>query len=197
MARGNPHIVQLYDHKITPLPHGGFEILLLLEHCSEGSVVDLMNRKKSFNEPEIIRIFSAICQAVAWLHRNGIIHRDLKVENVLHNGEQFKLCDFGSATKQVIPKGLTLSIEQIRSLTDDINKYTTFAYRAPEICDLYHTRGITSKIDIWALGIFLYKLCFFTTPFEESGKLAILSGKYTIPSTPVYSKNLLVLIRKF
>lgn len=164
MAEGNPHIVQLYDHKITPLAHGGYEILLLLEYCSQGSVVDLMNRKKTFNEPEIICIFSGICSAVDWLHCNGIIHRDLKVENVLQsNGQTFKLCDFGSATKQIISKGVTLSIEQIRLLSDEINKYTTLVYRAPEICDLYHTRGITNKIDIWALGIILYKLCFFAS----------------------------------
>ena len=141
---------------------GGFEVLLLLEYCSGGSVVDLMNKNKSFNEPEIIHIFGSICRAVQWCHTQGIVHRDLKVENVLIcNNHEFKLCDFGSATKETVTKGVTLSIDQIRLLSDEINKYTTLAYRAPEICDLYHAKGILNKIDIWALGIILYKLCFF------------------------------------
>ena len=112
-------------------------------------------------------IFTGICYAVKWIHDQGIIHRDLKVENVLQSSHvnEFKLCDFGSATKQVIPKGVQLSMEQVRILSDEIDKYTTIAYRAPEICNLFHSKGITNKIDIWALGIILYKLCFFVSCF--------------------------------
>lgn len=48
--------------------------------------------------------------------------------------------------------------------------------------------------DVWALGVLLYKLCYYTTPFEEHGPLAILNVHYKIPSYPVYSANMTNLI---
>ena len=48
--------------------------------------------------------------------------------------------------------------------------------------------------DIWALGVLLYKLCFYTTPFEEQGPLAILNVQYKMPSYPNYSADIRSLI---
>jgi AP2-associated kinase len=53
-------------------------------------------------------------------------------------------------------------------------------YRAPELCDLYRRLGISTKLDIWSLGVLLYKLCYFTTPFEE-GLLSILNCRLSFP----------------
>ena len=60
--------------------------------------------------------------------------------------------------------------------------------------DLYMGKPITTKADIWALGCFLYKLCFFSLPFGES-TLAIQNGQFTIPESHRYSKQLMSLIR--
>jgi AP2-associated kinase len=117
-----------------------------------------------------------------------ILHRDLKVENVLQsdNGDWI-LCDFGSATGKVLnPKTqgfvslkiitFTLFLTtfcltilfiffRVALVEEEIKKYTTLSYRSPEMIDLY-TLGqpITTKADIWSLGCFLYKLCFFSLP---------------------------------
>lgn len=53
--------------------------------------------------------------------------------------------------------------------------------------DLYRRKGLTEKTDIWALGVLLYKLCYYTTPFEQDGSLAILNCRYQIPPNPQYS----------
>jgi AP2-associated kinase len=50
--------------------------------------------------------------------------------------------------------------------------------------------------DVWALGVLLYKLCYYTTPFEEHGPLAIVNAKYIFPSFPVYSPKLQHVIGK-
>lgn len=47
---------------------------------------------------------------------------------------------------------------------------------------------------MWALGVLLYKLCYYTTPFEEHGTLAIVNAKYTFPQYPVYSPRMQHLI---
>ena len=52
-------------------------------------------------------------------------------------------------------------------------------------------------LDVWALGVLLYKLCYYTTPFEEHGPLAILHVQYKIPPYPVYSPQMNALICEF
>jgi hypothetical protein len=85
-------------------------------------------------------------------------------------------------------------MQQIHSLEEDIQKNTTLQYRAPEMIDLFLRKGLTEKTDIWALGVLLYKLCYFITPFEENGQLAILNCRYDFPQSPQYSDDIKSLI---
>lgn len=62
--------------------------------------------------------------------------------------------------------------------------------------DVYRKQPIDEKSDIWALGVLLYKLCYYTTPFEDQGQLAILNASYRFPSYPVFSDRLKQLIGK-
>jgi len=77
---------------------------------------------------------------------------------------------------------------------EEIRRYTTLAYRSPEMVDLYCGKMITTKSDIWALGCLLYKLCFFSTPFGES-TLAIQNGFFTVPDNSCFSRSLHALVR--
>jgi AP2-associated kinase len=85
-------------------------------------------------------------------------------------------------------------MEEIKLLEADLNRSTTLQYRAPEMVDVYLRRPIDEKSDVWALGVLLYKLCYYTTPFEAHGPLAILHVQYSIPGYPVYSKEINALI---
>src|SRR3954469_17452115 len=82
-------------------------------------------------------------------------------------------------------------------MEENINRHTTLQYRAPEMVDVYLKRPVNEKADVWALGVLLYKLCFYTTPFEAEGQLAILNARYIIPSSPVFSRETINLIGKF
>ncbi|ORX63650.1 kinase-like protein, partial [Linderina pennispora] len=117
--------------------------------------------------------------------RPPVLHRDLKVENILVGDSDYKLCDFGSATDQLVQPD-----RRVVALEEEIQRYTTLEYRAPEMIDLYLQRGITEKADIWALGVLLYKLCYYCTPFDNASPLAILNAEYSIPERPSYSKQL-------
>lgn len=146
-----------------------------------------------FTETEVLQIFCDIAEAVSRLHycQTPIIHRDLKVENILLNDVgNFVLCDFGSATAKI----LNPQQHGVAALEEEIQKYTTLSYRAPEMVDLYSGKSITTKADIWALGCLLYKLCFFNLPFGES-TLAIQNGTFSIPDNSKYSKGLHQLIK--
>lgn len=123
-----------------------------------------------------------------------VLHRDLKVENILIlNQDSYKLCDFGSAS---LSKGayIPTTLRDVQKLEDDIQRHTTLQYRAPEMIDVYQKKPVNEKADIWAMGVLLYKLCYYTTPFEEEGQLAILNARYTIPSSPMFSEGLRRLI---
>lgn len=51
---------------------------------------------------------------------------------------------------------------------EDIRMNTTLAYRSPEQVDLFQGHVVSEKVDIWALGVILFKLAFFQTPFEDN-----------------------------
>ncbi|XP_071536903.1 uncharacterized protein Nak isoform X2 [Panulirus ornatus] len=194
MLSGPRTVVGYVDSGVTHTGGGVYEVLLLMTYCRK-HLLHLMNDRinSGLTEAEVLKIFCDVCDAVSRLHHVNppIIHRDLKVENILISSEgNYVLCDFGSATARVLC-GTTDGISRVE---EEIQRYTTLAYRAPEMIDLYLGRPITTKSDIWALGCMLYKLCFFTLPFAES-PLAISSGNFTIPDNARYSKHLLALIR--
>ncbi|XP_043967386.1 AP2-associated protein kinase 1-like isoform X6 [Gambusia affinis] len=193
---GNKNIVGFLDSSIAAVGAGDvWEVLILMDFCRGGQVVNLMNQRlqTGFSEAEVLRIFCDTCEAVARLHqcKTPIIHRDLKVENILlHDQGHYVLCDFGSATNHF----QNPQTEGVAVIEEEIKKYTTLSYRAPEMVNLYGGKVITTKADIWALGCLLYKLCFFTLPFGES-QVAICDGTFTIPDNSRYSQEMHCLIR--
>ncbi|KAJ7083388.1 hypothetical protein B0H15DRAFT_1024206 [Mycena belliarum] len=193
LLKGHPNIVHLIDAAWHRMPNGLYEVFILMEFCSGGGIIDMMNRRlrERLTEAEILQIFVDVCEGVAYMHnsRPALLHRDLKVENILQaSATSFKLCDFGSATT-VSPRA-PATAQEIRALEADLNRHTTLQYRAPEMVDPYLRRAVDEKSDVWALGVLLYKLCYYTTPFEEHGPLAILNVQYRIPPYPVYSTQL-------
>lgn len=206
---GNPHIVSYIDSHASRFSNGtGYEVLVLMEYCSNNGLIDFMNARlvNRLTEPEILRITSEISEGVANMHALDppLVHRDIKIENVLIDGDGvYKLCDFGSASGVLRPPN---NAEEFQILQDDIMKHTTAQYRSPEMLDLYRRFPIDEKSDIWALGIFLYKLCYYTTPFEKNSingsangpgaEAAILKSQFGFPSSPVYSERLKNVISK-
>lgn len=55
-------------------------------------------------------------------------------------------------------------------------------YRAPEMLDTWSNYEVGTKVDVWSLGCILYVLCFQKHPFDDSAKLRIINGNYTIPT---------------
>ncbi|KAK3692355.1 hypothetical protein B0T22DRAFT_447084 [Podospora appendiculata] len=197
--KGHRAIVTYIDSHASELRGGGYEVFLLMEYCNGGGLIDFMNTRLQhrLTEPEILNIFSDVAEGVACMHylRPPLLHRDLKVENVLismtGSVRKFKLCDFGSAAA---PRPAPTTVVECRLIEEDVQKHTTMQYRSPEMIDVYRKLPIDEKSDIWALGVLLYKLCYYTTPFEEQGQLAILNASYKFPSYPIFSDRLKKLI---
>ncbi|AOW05812.1 kinase-like domain-containing protein [Yarrowia lipolytica] len=194
---GNEYIVQYIDSHAARNSNGpGYEVFLLMEYCSRNGLIDFMNERlrERLSEAEVLTIGSNIAEAVFCMHYldQPLLHRDLKIENVLISGDgKFKLCDFGSVSPVLRPPRNQI---EFRILDDDIQRHTTVQYRAPEMIDIMRGFPIDEKSDIWALGVFFYKLCYYITPFEQQGQLAVLNAQFSFPQQPHYSDGLKHLI---
>ncbi|KAL9101789.1 MAG: hypothetical protein Q9163_002985 [Psora crenata] len=197
--KGQRHIVTYIDSHASQLKGGGYEVFLLMEYCNGGGLIDFMNTRlqNRLTEPEVLKIFSDVAQGVACMHylRPPLLHRDLKVENVLiaksGSVRMYKLCDFGSTSH---PRPAAANAAEGRLIEEDVQKHTTLQYRSPEMVDVYRKQSIDEKSDIWALGVLLYKLCYYKTPFEEQGQMAILNASFKFPGYPSFSDKLKQLI---
>lgn len=197
--KGHRPIVTYIDSHASELKNGGYEVFLLMEFCDGGGLIDFMNTRLQhrLTEPEILHIFADVAEGVACMHylKPPLLHRDLKVENVLIVGhgssKRFKVCDFGSTAP---PRPAPTTVVECRLMDEDIQKHTTLQYRAPEMVDVYRKQPLNEKSDIWALGVFLYKLCYYTTPFEDQGQLAIMNASFKYPHHPTFSDRLKKLI---
>ncbi|EOX96763.1 Serine/threonine-protein kinase DDB_G0280111 isoform 3 [Theobroma cacao] len=193
--QGHPNVVTLYAHTILDMGRTK-EALLVMEFCDKSLVNVLETRGAAyFEEKQVLTIFRDVCNAVFAMHCQSppIAHRDLKAENLLLGSDGvWKLCDFGSTSTnhKRFEKPEEMGIEE-----DNIRKHTTPAYRAPEMWDLFRKELINEKVDVWALGCLLFRICYFKNAFDGESKLQILNGNYRIPDLPKYSSSVRDLIK--
>lgn len=89
----HPNIVSLYEILSTET-----SIFIVSEHCPHGDLFDALAKKGRFSEPHAKKWFLQLTDAIQYCHSLGIIHRDLKLENILiDENDNVKICDFGFA----------------------------------------------------------------------------------------------------
>ncbi|XP_060053539.1 testis-specific serine/threonine-protein kinase 5-like [Erinaceus europaeus] len=125
----------------------------LLEHIN---MVSAQRYSPGLEEEEARRLFWQLVSAIAHCHNTGIVHRDLKCENILLDDRGFlKLTDFGFANQAVTgPKSSLLS-----------TFCGSVAYTAPEILMSKKYNG--EQADLWSLGVILYAMVMGKLPFKE------------------------------
>ncbi|KAI6652182.1 Cyclin-G-associated kinase [Oopsacas minuta] len=184
---GHPHILPFITAVTQKQSESALVYLIQTELCPLGNLssrLPMPGTHTYLSLPHIFKFFYQTVQAVSHLHTQSppIVHRDIKAENLLlDSSENIKLCDFGSATTQFHLPDTTWTATQRGLLQEDLARYTTPMYRAPEMLDLYSNQPIDTRADIWALGCLLYHICFLRHPFQEGSTLPILSAQYFFP----------------
>eukprot|EP00636_Phaeomonas_parva_P016677 CAMPEP_0118869440 /NCGR_PEP_ID=MMETSP1163-20130328/12771_1 /TAXON_ID=124430 /ORGANISM="Phaeomonas parva, Strain CCMP2877" /LENGTH=1284 /DNA_ID=CAMNT_0006804333 /DNA_START=51 /DNA_END=3901 /DNA_ORIENTATION=- len=192
----HPNVVEIYGTHIMDIGQD-WDYYILMEAC-QGNVAELVlghyNRTTYLQQDLVLRVLRDVALALEHLHEREppLAHRDIKVENVLLGpGGVFKVCDFGSGTTTHYT---VTDTSKIPLIAEEISRNTTLAYRAPEQVDLYRQQPVSEKVDIWALGCMIYKLCYFRTPFEDNQgnveKIGILNGIEALRLPPPFLERL-------
>ncbi|XP_038135868.1 NUAK family SNF1-like kinase 2 isoform X1 [Cyprinodon tularosa] len=165
----HPHIITIYE-----VFENKDKIVIVMEYASQGDLYDYICDKKNLSEPEARHFFRQIVSAVHYCHQNGIVHRDLKLENILLDGNgNVKIADFG-----------------LSNLYHGDEYLQTFCgsplYASPEIVNGRPYRG--PEVDTWSLGVLLYTMVHGTMPFDGLNHKILVqqisTGNYRKPNKP-------------
>ncbi len=157
----HPHIATIYDLKQT---HEG--LFLVLEYLPGGTVRSLVRELAAAGERlslrQLFEFAVGITEGLAHAHRQGVIHRDVKTDNVMLTAEgSAKLTDFGLA-----------KLQDGCRLTRSGSIVGTASYMSPE-----QARGeeLDERSDIFSLGVVLYEMATGQLPFRGPHEVAVLS----------------------
>ena len=166
-SKNNNNSVKCYEYFLTEE-----KFVIIMELCDTNLSKFLMDKneeeKRYFNPKEILEILSQLNKTFEIMKKNKIIHRDLKLENILikfddkeHKKFTIKLTDYGSSKRLAsLSKGICNS------------SIGTLSYMAPEILK---KQDYNYKIDLWSLGVIIYLLYFGKPPYMGVTEIAVIS----------------------
>lgn len=133
-------------------------IFVVLEMCSNGSIMDMVRKRRCLTLPEVRRYTVQLCGAVKYMHKRHVAHRDLKMGNIFLDHEMnVKVGDFGLAACIISDK----DERRRRTLCGTPN------YIAPEVLDK-SKGGHNQKVDIWSIGVIIFAMLTGICPFHSA-----------------------------
>ena len=133
----------------------------VLEYCSGPDLATYLQRNRFIQEKEARIIITQILEGLEYLNKlpNKIIHYDLKPENIIFNNMEAKISDFGLA------KIIESNTDRVRLTSQGVG---TYWYLPPECFEEKKNVNISSKVDIWSIGVILFEMFFRKKPFGQN-----------------------------
>ena len=142
--------------KILEVFHDEDYMLIIMEYINGGNLFSFVKKRRKLNEKMAKFLFRQIILGIKHIHSQNIVHRDIKLENILIDlNNNIKICDFG--------------IGKILNSSDELlyDRCGTPMYMAPEILLCNKKNGYSGfPVDIWASGITLYIMLSGTLPYN-------------------------------
>jgi tousled-like kinase len=133
----------------------------VLEYCSGPDLATYLQRNRFIQEKEARIIITQILEGLEYLNKlpNKIIHYDLKPENIIFNNMEAKISDFGLA------KIIESNTDRVQLTSQGVG---TYWYLPPECFEDKKNVNISSKVDIWSIGVILFEMFFRKKPFGQN-----------------------------
>ena len=189
----HPNIIKLYEVKETTQ-----FFYLIMELCNGGSLSDRLEEhikkyKRPFSEETVQYLMKQIMSAINYLHLKNILHRDIKLDNILVNFDndedkrnnnmlkaKVKIIDFGFA-RHLAPAQLAYS-----TLGSPVNMDPGILRKLNKM-DNHNDYGYDQKADIWSLGTICYEMLIGKTTFDANSMRDLVrkveSGNYYLPTS--------------
>ncbi len=169
----HPHIVPLFDSG-----EADGSVFYVMPFIDGETLRDRLEREGQLPVADAVRIAREVADALDYAHRHGVVHRDVKPENVLLHDNRALVADFGIAL------ALARSTADPR-LTDTGMSVGTPHYMSPE--QAMGEKHITARTDIFALGAMLYEMLAGEPPFTGESAQVIVAKMMTTAPTPITS----------
>ena len=181
----HPNIVKVFE---TGMDANGVPFLAM-EFLSGGTLADHMQGNRLFSPKEAAEIGAAICSALTVISELGIVHRDIKPDNIMISEDgQYKLTDLGLAKLDpaaVSGNNVCVLDENRSEKTGRKTSFGTMEYMSPE--QFIDAESCDVRSDIYSLGVTLYQLTAGRLPFEPKSRSELrrmhLSVEPIVPST--------------
>eukprot|EP00826_Nyctotherus_ovalis_P060367 TRINITY_DN8460_c0_g3_i1.p1 TRINITY_DN8460_c0_g3~~TRINITY_DN8460_c0_g3_i1.p1 ORF type:complete len:490 (-),score=143.26 TRINITY_DN8460_c0_g3_i1:83-1531(-) len=145
----HPNISRLYESFETEK-----HVLIVTELCSGQDLLNYIRKHKRLDESTAKSIFKSLIAGLHYCHTRQIVHRDIKLDNLLLTSKgELKICDFG--VSRVVGRGEVMA-----------ERCGTPAYMAPEILRDKGYKGFGA--DMWSAGVVLYAMLYGTVPFKAT-----------------------------
>jgi len=177
----HPHILPLLDSGQAE----GF-LYYVMPYVDGQSLRDRLARQGELPVHEAVRLLIEVTDALAFAHAQGVVHRDIKPDNVLLSGRHALVMDFGVAkalAESQRPEGPTGPKERVLDLTTAGVAIGTPAYMAPEQATA--DPNIDHRVDIYAVGVMAYELLTGRTPFQGLTPQQMLAAHVTEAPAPM------------
>jgi eukaryotic-like serine/threonine-protein kinase len=185
----HPHVTAIYDMGSAPDPTSGTELNYIVMEYVEGSTLTEYIHRAGSDMSTVVRLGEQIASGLAAAHKSGIVHRDIKADNILVDSSGSpKILDFGLA-KPVTPMQMdkepsTDTVSQ--ELTRAGKIVGTISYMSPE-----QIRGeaVDTRSDVFSFGILLYRMATGSLPFEGESQVSTLAKILETSPAPPRIKN--------
>ncbi|MES1918984.1 hypothetical protein MHBO_000867 [Bonamia ostreae] len=169
MTLKHPNIVDVKEVVIDKFDNGVFMVMEYMEHDLKHVMQHFM--QNAFTVSEVKCLMQQLLKGIAFMHKNWVLHRDLKTSNLLYDNKgHLKICDFGMARKYGEP---------LHNYSPNV---ITLWYRAPEL--LLGDKTYGTSVDMWSAGAIMAELLLKKVLFEGQGELDQIEKIFKVLGTP-------------